>query len=291
MFAIEPSFIRVAIRGCANLPQNRKTLNYKDIKYTTYCSVHERTIDGIDGLKILFCSRYCIVLLKICVLYDDITATLAGTLLPVNTFLYANWRGNTTDFRYSPPSANFKPTNTTLHGQIWLNFDWMREGRKRNNRWPELSESLAVDAGAKIGCTGAAGITGKLLLFDPSWLIPIERSTMAFNAQIEWSRDEMSPAFRDEIGAIKNNYLIVFRGGRDLMRDGVLPKREKTPERTVPSWYTPNIVTDDELAWLENIDSAQGSLTRNLAASRMIYQLRLWPRDLDISRTVSRERW
>jgi hypothetical protein len=52
-----------------------------------------------------------------------------------------------------------------------------------------------------------------------------------------------------------------------------------------------NVVANDELAWLENIDSEQGLLTGNLAASRMIYQLRLWPRDLDISRTVSRERW
>ncbi|KAJ7826373.1 hypothetical protein B0H14DRAFT_2595842 [Mycena olivaceomarginata] len=78
---------------------------------------------------------YCIVLLKFCVLYDNITATLAGTLVPVNVLLRANWRGNTTEFTYSPPSANFKPTNPTLHGQIWL--------------WPELSELLAVDASGK----------------------------------------------------------------------------------------------------------------------------------------------
>jgi hypothetical protein len=44
-----------------------------------------------------------------------------------------------------------------------------------------------------------------------------------------------------------------------------------------------NVVADDELAWLENVDSEQGSLTGNLAASRMIYQLCLWPRDLDVS--------
>jgi hypothetical protein len=34
-FAIEPSFIRVVIRGCANLPQSRKTINYEDINYTS----------------------------------------------------------------------------------------------------------------------------------------------------------------------------------------------------------------------------------------------------------------
>ncbi|KAJ7832464.1 hypothetical protein B0H14DRAFT_2592041 [Mycena olivaceomarginata] len=120
-----------------------------------------------------------------------------------------NWRGNTTDFRYSPPSANFKAYKYNIAWADMAEFRLDEGGEKTKQQgvcsfireqWPELSESLAVDAGAKIGCTGAAGITGKLLLFDPSWLIPIERSTMAFNAQIEWSRDEMSPAFRDEIG-------------------------------------------------------------------------------------------
>ncbi|KAJ7785551.1 hypothetical protein B0H14DRAFT_3506788 [Mycena olivaceomarginata] len=66
-------------------------------------------------------------------------------------------------------------------------------------------------------------------------------------------------------------------GGRDLMCNGALPKREKTN----PSWYTLNVVADDEVAWPENVDSEQGLLTGNLAASRMIYQLHLWPRDLD----------
>jgi hypothetical protein len=38
---------------------------------------------------------------------------------------------------------------------------------------------------------------------------------------------------------------------------------------------TVNIDKGDELAWLENIDNEQGSLTEILAVSRMIYQARL----------------
>ncbi|KAJ7775856.1 hypothetical protein B0H14DRAFT_3508359 [Mycena olivaceomarginata] len=114
-----------------------------------------------------------------------------------------------------------------------------------------------------------------------------------------------------KLGAIKINYLIGLswlarstllstasahnsdiHGERRprLMRDGALPKREKTPERTFPSWYTLNVVADDELAWLENVDSEQGSLMQNLAVSRMIYQAGLWARDPDVSYMVSPER-
>ncbi|KAJ7713028.1 hypothetical protein B0H14DRAFT_3523631 [Mycena olivaceomarginata] len=89
--------------------------------------------------------------------------------------------------------------------------------------------------------------------------------------------------FAMKLGAIKNNYLIGLswlarstllstacthnsdiHGERRLrlMRDGALPKLEKTPERTFPSWYTLNVVADDELAWLENVDSEQARLCK-----------------------------
>ncbi|KAJ7838118.1 hypothetical protein B0H14DRAFT_2588849 [Mycena olivaceomarginata] len=39
MFAVEPSFSRVDIQGCTNLPQNRKTIHNEDINNTTGCIV------------------------------------------------------------------------------------------------------------------------------------------------------------------------------------------------------------------------------------------------------------
>jgi hypothetical protein len=79
MFAVEPSFSRVDIQGCTNLPQNWKTIHNEDInntskywqqyivavlfvRYTTLASTSVLgTIDVIDGSNILFCLRYCIV--------------------------------------------------------------------------------------------------------------------------------------------------------------------------------------------------------------------------------------
>ncbi|KAJ7874955.1 hypothetical protein B0H14DRAFT_2568985 [Mycena olivaceomarginata] len=41
------------------------------------------------------------------------------------------------------------------------------------------------------------------------------------------------------------------------MSDAALPKREKTPESTFSSWYTLNVVADDELNGLKTSDNGQ----------------------------------
>jgi hypothetical protein len=101
---------------------------------------------------------------------------LNGTLALVNVLRSANWSGSTTQFRCPHPSARFKSTNPTLHGQIWVvslrSFVYsefrLDEGRVKTNQngvcsfirkqWPELPELpelLAVDAGAKTNHAGA----------------------------------------------------------------------------------------------------------------------------------------
>ncbi|KAJ7851301.1 hypothetical protein B0H14DRAFT_3662250, partial [Mycena olivaceomarginata] len=469
MFAVEPSFIRIDIRGRTNLPQNRQKIHNEDINDT----------------------RCCITILA----YFD--ANLVGTLVLVNVLFPANWSSNTTEFKCPQPSTIFEPTNPILHGRIWLNSDWMREGRKRNKMtrafrpphqgvivWHSvifqgdsvhvvpsreglqgqqgavsmlvstrhhphpLLVSLRTTAyrstsflpfpyppvvrrreyrlhlasprlpvldyqqhpaarGTKSHCVGDRGeleaalsrtslVTLELVqamhsevlgfcvglrvqamlrawrvgaalqhaararLFRVYYGSAQQERSVALTCRSGWAGEcdyasggrglcrrriqgalftagctgmqrvsrgdnyiilpsRLTPIdqfgraqhFAMKLGAIKNNYLIGLlwlarstllstasahnsdiHGERRprLMRDRALPKREKTPERTFPSWYTLNVVADDELAWLENVDSEQGSLMQNLAVSGMIYQAGLWARDPDVSYMVSPER-
>ncbi|KAJ7855773.1 hypothetical protein B0H14DRAFT_2579233 [Mycena olivaceomarginata] len=135
------------------------------------------------------------------------------------------------------------------------------------------------------GCTGMQRVSrGDNYIILPSRLTPIDQFGRAQH-------------FAMKLGAIKNNYLIGLswlarstllstasahnsdiHGERRprLMHNGALPKHQKTPERTFPSWYTLNIVADDELAWLENVDSGSlgqrpGCIIYGLSRETVIY--------------------
>jgi hypothetical protein len=59
-FTIEPSFICFAIRGCANLPQNRKTINYEDINYTSeFCQQYIIAMLVVRYTSLGWTSFYC----------------------------------------------------------------------------------------------------------------------------------------------------------------------------------------------------------------------------------------